>query len=900
MSKDELPSISDYGKDRDDLPSYKDFLEKKEENLPSVEDFIEKKVVEETQTIEDLDGNSFLEVTDVVSAPDWSQLVRLINDVRKDIPEIPEIKYYDEELEKILQNIEEIKGNIPEVVYYDQDISSLKEEIGQVKNQIPEVPEVRYYEGDIEYIHTKINLVKEEIARLPEVKYYDEDVESLRNYIGEVKESIPTFPDWVNQVEEVPDFSWIGKTFSCIDDDFNKVQGHLDLIRDKIKFEVSDLNETIETKEFEFKVDLKNLEENVKETKDRIWKELRETSTRIWDHHNEYKDDDRKLKKQILGEYNQLKQKVKQQVEDYNKENSKYQESLLTKFKFVEERVDNLDIRYYDEDIENIQKDVKSVKTDISTLFTELNNIAEEIKTNQQELKENYLLSEPPEEKQKAGGQSDPLTPIGEKFATFKDLEQHYRLFLNRIQVQMATMGGGGAGFVKDLDDVEIVDISNHDVIVYDSSTSKYKNEPGVQRLLLDVRNNSGSTITAGTPVYQTGYNSGQDRINVSPADASDASTMPAKGVLFEDLDNNTNGYLIVSGEVEGVDTSDFNVADELFVAVGGGLTVTKPTGATESVQKIATVLKKSASQGALLVHGAGRVNDVPNQINIVGVITAGGFFNTDGTEVGGVGAAGTWGVDSVGINTIKNVGIGTTTAKAGKALFVVGDGEFTGNVSVAGTLTYEDVTNIDSVGLVTARTGVRIVGGGLTVTGVSTFHSDVSFESNIIHTGIATFGSSNGIGTVHIGIGTTALLVDGNARVTGILTVGKDSITLDPNARLIKGIDEVIIGSATTISIRQDAAGEIEFADSSGKQTSVGIGTTVSINTTGIITASTLKASTAFYPPTYTTTDRDAGTFNEGAMIYNSSTKKLEFYDGTNWNALPGVSLGLAIALDG
>jgi hypothetical protein len=365
-------------------------------------------------------------------------------------------------------------------------------------------------------------------------------------------------------------------------------------------------------------------------------------------------------------------------------------------------------------------------------------------------------------------------------------------------------------------------------------------------------------------------------------------------------LDNNTNGYLIVSGEVEGVDTSDFNVADELFVAVGGGLTVTKPTGATESVQKIATVLKKSASQGALLVHGAGRVNDVPNQINIVGVITAGGFFNTDGTEVGGVGAAGTWGVDSVGINTIKNVGIGTTTAKAGKALFVVGDGEFTGNVSVAGTLTYEDVTNIDSVGLVTARTGVRIVGGGLTVTGVSTFHSDVSFESNIIHTGIATFGSSNGIGTVHIGIGTTALLVDGNARVTGILTVGKDSITLDPNARLIKGIDEVIIGSATTISIRQDAAGEIEFADSSGKQTSVGIGTTVSINTTGIITASTLKASTAFYPPTYTTTDRDAGTFNEGAMIYNSSTKKLEFYDGTNWNALPGVSLGLAIALDG
>lgn len=47
----------------------------------------------------------------------------------------------------------------------------------------------------------------------------------------------------------------------------------------------------------------------------------------------------------------------------------------------------------------------------------------------------------------------------------------------------------------------------------------------------------------------------------------------------------------------------------------------------------------------------------------------------------------------------------------------------FTGNVSIAGTLTYEDVTNVDSVGLVTARSGVRITDGGLQVTaGVTTF----------------------------------------------------------------------------------------------------------------------------------------------------------------------------------
>jgi hypothetical protein len=42
----------------------------------------------------------------------------------------------------------------------------------------------------------------------------------------------------------------------------------------------------------------------------------------------------------------------------------------------------------------------------------------------------------------------------------------------------------------------------------------------------------------------------------------------------------------------------------------------------------------------------------------------------------------------------------------------------FTGNVSVGGTLTYEDVTNIDSVGLITARSGIKVNAGGINVAG--------------------------------------------------------------------------------------------------------------------------------------------------------------------------------------
>jgi len=73
------------------------------------------------------------------------------------------------------------------------------------------------------------------------------------------------------------------------------------------------------------------------------------------------------------------------------------------------------------------------------------------------------------------------------------------------------------------------------------------------------------------------------------------------------------------------------------------------------------------------------------------------------------------------------------------------GDLTVPGTISIGGTLTYEDVTSIDSVGIVTARSGVRINGGGLTIigdttglkaSGISTFGGSVGIADSIIHTG--------------------------------------------------------------------------------------------------------------------------------------------------------------------
>ncbi len=59
----------------------------------------------------------------------------------------------------------------------------------------------------------------------------------------------------------------------------------------------------------------------------------------------------------------------------------------------------------------------------------------------------------------------------------------------------------------------------------------------------------------------------------------------------------------------------------------------------------------------------------------------------------------------------------GKTLSGAG-GLNITGVSTFAGNVSIGGTLTYEDVTNIDSVGVITARSGINVTGGNTTIKG--------------------------------------------------------------------------------------------------------------------------------------------------------------------------------------
>ena len=149
------------------------------------------------------------------------------------------------------------------------------------------------------------------------------------------------------------------------------------------------------------------------------------------------------------------------------------------------------------------------------------------------------------------------------------------------------------------------------------------------------------------------------------------------------------------------------------------------------------------------------------------GVITATSFEGDGSSLRGVVGAAVTTYIDaasvtSSGIVTITNTTTSTSTSTGAlivsggvgiaKSLFV---GE---NVSIGGTLTYEDVTNVDSVGVITARLGVianagrgiQVTAGALNVdAGICTFDAGVTVAGGDFKVGTAiTSGGTTGIAT--------------------------------------------------------------------------------------------------------------------------------------------------------
>ena len=121
--------------------------------------------------------------------------------------------------------------------------------------------------------------------------------------------------------------------------------------------------------------------------------------------------------------------------------------------------------------------------------------------------------------------------------------------------------------------------------------------------------------ISKGTPVYVSAEHASGKPV-VSKAQSNGSGTYPAIGLLLSDLAADAEGHAVGGGILSGLNTASFSAGDSLYLSSStGDLTNTRPTASSEKVQKVAVVVRSHASAGAVIVMGAGRVNDVNNEL---------------------------------------------------------------------------------------------------------------------------------------------------------------------------------------------------------------------------------------------------------------------------------------------
>ena len=136
-------------------------------------------------------------------------------------------------------------------------------------------------------------------------------------------------------------------------------------------------------------------------------------------------------------------------------------------------------------------------------------------------------------------------------------------------------------------------------------------------------KNMQGYTLTAGTPVYISGYVGGgaSGILEVKAALAGSAAAMPAVGLVETTLAPNGQGELVELGLLGSINTSGYNINQVAYIGEFGGLTSNRPTGGSVLVQNIGRVVNSSSTQGEIIVLGPGRSNDVPNNITVRGYL---------------------------------------------------------------------------------------------------------------------------------------------------------------------------------------------------------------------------------------------------------------------------------------
>ena len=301
-----------------------------------------------------------------------------------------------------------------------------------------------------------------------------------------------------------------------------------------------------------------------------------------------------------------------------------------------------------------------------------------------------------------------------------------------------------------------------------------------------------------------------------APADGSVSFGSNGAGIVtFNSTGVLATAYFGDGSNLTGIDATSLkdsggNVkaqANPAGVVVTGVLTATSFSGDGSGLTGVASTDNIQTATEAEFLGGV-KISGVTTTSGLVDM-NAGGTANSFKIEdltSGRVVLAGTGGeVEDSGNLTFDGSTLAVTGSQTVSSNLTV-----TGNVSLGGTLTYQDVTNIDSIGIITAQQGVQVLANGLDITGFSTFKTGVTVTGFATATG---YKVGAAISITDGAVSATRFHGDGSA-LTGI-SVGLSTDTASPNNTIVfldlsSAQDHKLIASGiTTISCTGGTEGE-------------------------------------------------------------------------------------------
>ena len=497
--------------------------------------------------------------------------------------------------------------------------------------------------------------------------------------------------------------------------------------------------------------ELKRELEGVTNSIDNSLSEVVDNSINFVEFKEEYSEEIDKLNTKIQG--------IKEDFDDKIDELRAAHLTLNTEITILDKRQNSLHIRgLKDEVIEELQNILNgNVYQNIRSLEEKFDSINEKQLQNLQE----GLLNEPPNV-----DNSDPLTPLDKKYVTLDEFQEQYKLFINRIQKQLSTFGGGGAVRIQDLDDVDISTAKvNNKFLKYNSTSGKWEGADA------SGGGGGGSGITTEFVSAQTlnvvGVTTFNQDVNFPGAAYNIHWDQPTSKLKFDD------SAQCVFGSASGGDLKIFHQS--------GNSSIRNETGQFRIAGNDIRIQTQNHSEDYIICTDGADVKLFFNDNEKFATLGTGATVTGDLHVSGDLFVSDDIVLDSLTGNFLNITGLST----------FVGDAQFNGNVSIAGTLTYEDVTNIDSVGVVTARSGVRINSGGLVVSsGVATFTSAIdangganisgglvanSLQVSDLTSGRVVLAGASGEleDSTNLTFNGSLLTVTGNHTVTGTLTAG-------------------------------------------------------------------------------------------------------------------------------